>query len=79
MVFAEYLMRFCAPTSCQSNGDSVFESFKERTWKEAQDLISSRWSNITVVAKALLKRKTLNGEEVKKMIKVQGMRKKLKI
>lgn len=77
MVFAEYLMRFCAPTSCQSIGDSVFESFKEQMWKEAQDLISSRWADIAVVAKALLKWKTLNGDEVK--MKVQHTGKKPKI
>ena len=64
MVFAEHLMRYCAPPSCEWIGDSVFQSFKERMWKKAQSLVASRWTDIRSVANALLERKTLTGDEV---------------
>jgi ATP-dependent Zn protease len=67
MIFAEHLMGLCAPSSCEWIGDSVFQSFKARTWKRAVRIVESNWSAITVVAKELLKCGTVTGAEVKRL------------
>jgi hypothetical protein len=61
LIFAEYLMRSCAPGSWEATSDPVFQSYKDMMWKRAVALVDSNWQAITALANELLKRKTMTG------------------
>ena len=65
MIFAEHLMRFCSPSSCEWIGDSAFQSFKKRAWKKAVATVELNWPAIEIVAKELLQRQTMIGTGIK--------------
>jgi ATP-dependent Zn protease len=58
------------PRYCSMVGDEVYMEYLERRQRQAQRLVRERWACIAHVAWALLRHKTLSGEEVNEIAKI---------
>jgi hypothetical protein len=67
MVFAERLLRSCAPGQWEWTGDPIFQSHNVKMWRRAVALVNLNWSAIAAVANELLKRKMI-GADVKTIV-----------